>query len=166
MQGTSILDADDDSFPSWGHWHSESKHLPATFHSKDGFAELERSLKLPLPERTYHHLERFYLVVGLALQDISKVLVQGDEDEEVMQGDEELVPDWIKKSPLREKHIKHLLNHCPPDILEKPAVNKPGQVFPPRMASEQVIIIIIPAWKEKMHQDLQLQNLHRDLQSS
>lgn len=145
MQGTSILDADDDSFPSWGHWHSESKHLPATFHSKDGFAELERSLKLPLPERTYHHLERFYLVVGLALQDISKVLVQGDEDEEVMQGDEELVPDWIKKSPLREKHIKHLLNHCPPDILEKPAVNKPGQVFPPRMASEQVIIIIIPA---------------------
>ena len=92
MQGTSILDADDETFPSWGHWHSQAKHLPATFHSKDGFAELERSLKLPLPEQTYHHLERFYLVVGLALQDISKVLLQGDEDEEVVQGDEELVP--------------------------------------------------------------------------
>jgi hypothetical protein len=65
-------------------------------------------------------------VVGLALHDISKVLLHGDEDEEVVQHDQELVPEWIKKSPLREKHIKRLLNRCPPDILEKPAVDKPS----------------------------------------
>ena len=128
MQGSSILQPDDDTYPSWGHWHSESKHLPVSFHSKDGFAELERSLKLPLPEETYHHLEQFSLVVGLALQDINTVVVQDDKD---------LVPEWINKSPLRERHIKRLLKCCPPTILDKQAVNKPLQVFPPPMRLKQ-----------------------------
>jgi hypothetical protein len=80
------------------------------------------TLKKPLPEESYHNLERFSLVVGLALRDISRVMVHEDA---------ELVPDWVKTSVLRDKHIKHLLKLCPPKISEQQVAKTSGYVFAP-----------------------------------
>jgi hypothetical protein len=113
LQGGTDLKPNDDVYPSWGHWGSEVKYLPASFHCKDGFQEVDKALRVPLPEETYHHLERFALVVGLALRDVTTAVVHEDA---------ELVPDWIKNSTLREKHINRLLKCCPPTIVEKPVV--------------------------------------------
>jgi len=52
-------------------------------------------------------------VVGLALRDVTTAVVHEDA---------ELVPDWIKNSTLREKHINRLLKCCTPTIVEKPVV--------------------------------------------
>jgi hypothetical protein len=57
---------------------------------------------------SYHDLERFTLVVGLALRDIKTVIEHDDDD---------MVPDWIKESPLKERELQKLLKLCPPKII-------------------------------------------------
>ena len=120
MQGASNLNPNDNIYPTWGHWDSGSKYLPASFHSRDGFKEVQKALKVPLPEQTYHHMERFALVLWLALRDIGTAVVHADH---------EVVPDWINQSPLGEKHIQNLLKCCPATIAEKTAVTEAGYVL-------------------------------------
>ena len=92
----------------------------SSFHSKGGFIKVLDTLRAPLPEDTYHNLEQFSLVVGLALRDISTAMVHDDA---------ESVPDWVKASVLGDKHRKHLLNLCLPKIAEQPAARTYGKWF-------------------------------------
>jgi hypothetical protein len=104
------LDATNDVYPFWATWKSRERYLPSDFHTKAGFLKFTDSIKQPLPEQSYHHLELFALVTGLAIRDIDAAMVH-DSDE---------VPHWVANSMLRGKHVGTILKYCPPKISETP----------------------------------------------
>ena len=109
VQGATDLEANDAHYPSWGSWKSTERYLPRVFHTKDGFLDCAYKLKDGVPKETYHHLEHFSLVVGLAIRDINIVSVHESH---------EVLPEWVATSILREKHVAWILKCCPPKISE------------------------------------------------
>lgn len=83
--------------------------MPAVFHDEVGFVEFLKKLKEGVPEETYHHLELFALVVGLAIRDINFVMVHESD---------EVLPDWVATSVLKDEHVDLILKYCPPKIAD------------------------------------------------